>query len=223
MPIQCSYCDLEYPKCDFKAHEQACGSRTEDCDKCQQKVMLCDMIRHELSGCHRHATNQQQRQPQARQRQSVKRGSVPRRVVDQIMYPHTSSQDPPPMPVLPKVTNKQAAYNQSKRSTVTSRQDPFDSHFQRLETTNMQATHNNQPPHRAATNNRRPAKARNPIIYPSNSNSSNSNHTNSTTSPAAVHRAVSPANHNPDVDFSDITSKFRARRCKFENKRYFCQ
>lgn len=95
--MRCDYCELDYPRCEFDGHEKACGSRTEDCLKCRQKVMLSDMLKHESSGCRTHSTDQREQQ------QSIQ--SPPRpSPVEHMMYQRGARRAPPSL-LLPKVQN----------------------------------------------------------------------------------------------------------------------
>ena len=49
--ICCKHCELEVKAIDFQEHIAACGSRTDVCDKCLQRVMLRDMESHQKHGC----------------------------------------------------------------------------------------------------------------------------------------------------------------------------
>ena len=46
MPI-CRYCHLEVKAEGFEAHEEYCGSRTEQCHECSDYVMLKDWEKHQ--------------------------------------------------------------------------------------------------------------------------------------------------------------------------------
>lgn len=50
-PMQCLYCELEFPKDELEAHLDYCGSRTEPCSKCGQFIMLKEQIKHDESNC----------------------------------------------------------------------------------------------------------------------------------------------------------------------------
>ena len=49
--IPCKHCELEVKAINFQEHIAACGSRTDVCDKCLQRVMLRDMESHQKHGC----------------------------------------------------------------------------------------------------------------------------------------------------------------------------
>ena len=49
--VRCKHCELEVKAIDFQEHIAACGSRTDICDKCSQRVMLRDMESHQKHGC----------------------------------------------------------------------------------------------------------------------------------------------------------------------------
>lgn len=44
--ILCKYCSLQVKAVDYTEHEDACGSRTDECDQCSQRVMLRYMDDH---------------------------------------------------------------------------------------------------------------------------------------------------------------------------------
>ena len=50
-PVNCEFCDLDYPYCEIVEHKDMCGSRTDKCEKCNGIVMLKDMAKHMSSGC----------------------------------------------------------------------------------------------------------------------------------------------------------------------------
>lgn len=50
-PMQCLFCELEFPKDTLESHLDYCGSRTEPCPKCNQFIMLKDLTQHTDSGC----------------------------------------------------------------------------------------------------------------------------------------------------------------------------
>lgn len=50
-PQKCLYCELEFPKNELTDHTDYCGSRTEQCAKCSQFIMLKDQLKHEESNC----------------------------------------------------------------------------------------------------------------------------------------------------------------------------
>ena len=43
----CRYCHLEIKNESFEAHEEYCGSRTEQCPECSDFVMLKDWEKHQ--------------------------------------------------------------------------------------------------------------------------------------------------------------------------------
>ena len=49
--VLCKYCELEVKAADYDSHVDACGSRTDFCDKCNCRVMLKDMEEHKLAKC----------------------------------------------------------------------------------------------------------------------------------------------------------------------------
>ena len=49
--VECQFCDLEMSMQDFAQHENACGSRTDRCEKCGNYVMLREMTEHVSNGC----------------------------------------------------------------------------------------------------------------------------------------------------------------------------
>ena len=110
LPTKCDYCELEYPRCDFDSHEEACGSRTEDCLRCGQKVMLSDMLKHESSGCKSHSTaDQQQRVQNHHPRPSP---------IEQMMY-QRRARHPPPSLLLPKIQNTDRSQRQQRYNGAT--------------------------------------------------------------------------------------------------------
>ncbi|XP_060584425.1 TRAF-type zinc finger domain-containing protein 1-like [Ruditapes philippinarum] len=50
-PMQCVYCELEFPKDKLDSHLDYCGSRTEPCPKCGQFIMLKEQTKHDDSNC----------------------------------------------------------------------------------------------------------------------------------------------------------------------------
>lgn len=50
-PMHCVYCELEVPKDKLESHLDYCGSRTEQCPKCGQFIMLKDQTKHDDSNC----------------------------------------------------------------------------------------------------------------------------------------------------------------------------
>ena len=51
MRIECKYCQLEIRRVDYLEHVDGCGSRTDFCEICNQRVMLRDMDEHKLAKC----------------------------------------------------------------------------------------------------------------------------------------------------------------------------
>ena len=49
--VICSYCKLEVKAFDLPEHSEACGSRTDVCDKCNQRVLLKYMEDHHDNYC----------------------------------------------------------------------------------------------------------------------------------------------------------------------------
>ena len=49
--MDCVYCQLKFPKNEFEAHIDYCGSRTEQCPKCGQYIKLKDQTKHEDTKC----------------------------------------------------------------------------------------------------------------------------------------------------------------------------
>ena len=49
--MECKYCELEVKAGEYDTHIDACGSRTDYCDKCNVRVMLKDMEEHKLAKC----------------------------------------------------------------------------------------------------------------------------------------------------------------------------
>ena len=49
--VECKYCELDVKAADYDTHIDACGSRTDYCDKCNVRVMLKDMEEHKLAKC----------------------------------------------------------------------------------------------------------------------------------------------------------------------------
>ena len=44
--ILCDYCQVDFPRRVLPAHVDACGSRTEECEGCGERVMLREMEAH---------------------------------------------------------------------------------------------------------------------------------------------------------------------------------
>ena len=49
--LNCKYCELEVRAGDYDTHTDACGSRTDFCDRCNVRVMLKEMEEHKLTKC----------------------------------------------------------------------------------------------------------------------------------------------------------------------------
>lgn len=49
--MHCVYCELELPKDGLDSHLEYCGTRTEQCPKCAQFIMLKDQMKHNDSNC----------------------------------------------------------------------------------------------------------------------------------------------------------------------------
>lgn len=47
----CYFCELEFSQDQLEDHLDFCGSRTEQCFKCKQYVMLKDQVQHENTNC----------------------------------------------------------------------------------------------------------------------------------------------------------------------------
>lgn len=47
----CAFCELSVPANELGKHESYCGTRTEQCTKCQQYIMYKDRMTHEESNC----------------------------------------------------------------------------------------------------------------------------------------------------------------------------
>lgn len=63
--MHCNFCDLDMQFNEYSEHVDACGSRTDHCELCNQVVMLKDMEAHKLSSCNDHVTRATQ--PQTKQ------------------------------------------------------------------------------------------------------------------------------------------------------------
>lgn len=51
MRVECKYCELEIPRAEYTEHKNGCGSRTDFCELCNQRVMLKDMEEHKQAKC----------------------------------------------------------------------------------------------------------------------------------------------------------------------------
>ena len=51
--MECKFCELDIKSRDFEQHVDNCGSRTDFCDRCMQRVMLKDMEEHKTLKCGR--------------------------------------------------------------------------------------------------------------------------------------------------------------------------
>ena len=49
--MECKYCELDICRSDYPEHVEQCGSRTDFCDLCNQRVMLKDMSEHKAMKC----------------------------------------------------------------------------------------------------------------------------------------------------------------------------
>lgn len=49
--VRCTFCDLSYELAKFADHVNHCGSRTEECAACKQRVQLKDRELHDESNC----------------------------------------------------------------------------------------------------------------------------------------------------------------------------
>ena len=49
--VHCNYCDLYVKACEYEEHENPCGSRTDECEKCQKRVMLRYITFHMENEC----------------------------------------------------------------------------------------------------------------------------------------------------------------------------
>lgn len=49
--MECKYCELEIRRADYQDHVNGCGSRTDFCELCNQRVMLKDMDEHKQIKC----------------------------------------------------------------------------------------------------------------------------------------------------------------------------
>ncbi|XP_061197301.1 TRAF-type zinc finger domain-containing protein 1-like isoform X2 [Saccostrea echinata] len=50
-PIKCIYCEMDVAKGELEEHQGYCGTRTENCIRCGQFIMVKDMAQHEESRC----------------------------------------------------------------------------------------------------------------------------------------------------------------------------
>ncbi|XP_062590468.1 TRAF-type zinc finger domain-containing protein 1-like isoform X2 [Saccostrea cucullata] len=50
-PIKCVYCEMDVAKGELEEHQGYCGTRTENCIRCGQFIMVKDMAQHEESRC----------------------------------------------------------------------------------------------------------------------------------------------------------------------------
>ena len=44
--VECEFCEVSVPMVELSDHQEYCGSRTENCERCLQLVKLRDMDRH---------------------------------------------------------------------------------------------------------------------------------------------------------------------------------
>lgn len=49
--MECKYCELDIRRSDYPEHVEQCGSRTDFCELCNQRVMLKDMSEHKAMKC----------------------------------------------------------------------------------------------------------------------------------------------------------------------------
>ena len=49
--VECEFCEVSVPMVELSDHQEYCGSRTENCERCLQLVKLRDMDRHISSKC----------------------------------------------------------------------------------------------------------------------------------------------------------------------------
>ena len=49
--VECKYCELDIRRGDYQEHVEQCGSRTDFCELCNQRVMLKDMSEHKEMKC----------------------------------------------------------------------------------------------------------------------------------------------------------------------------
>ena len=49
--VECKYCELDVKHKEYGDHVDACGSRTDYCELCGQRVMLKDMDEHKMAKC----------------------------------------------------------------------------------------------------------------------------------------------------------------------------
>ena len=49
--MECKYCELEVRRANYPDHVDQCGSRTDFCELCNQRVMLKDMSEHKAMKC----------------------------------------------------------------------------------------------------------------------------------------------------------------------------
>jgi len=48
---ECKYCELDITRDQYEEHTEGCGSRTDFCELCNQRVMLRDMEEHLVNKC----------------------------------------------------------------------------------------------------------------------------------------------------------------------------
>ena len=51
MSVECKFCDLKILRSEYEEHQNDCGSRTDLCELCNQRVMLKDMDEHKQAKC----------------------------------------------------------------------------------------------------------------------------------------------------------------------------
>ncbi|XP_028400581.1 TRAF-type zinc finger domain-containing protein 1-like [Dendronephthya gigantea] len=49
--VNCKYCEIAMLACEMGEHEEACGSRTDECENCKRRILLKDLEDHIASGC----------------------------------------------------------------------------------------------------------------------------------------------------------------------------
>ena len=49
--MNCKFCEIILPACDISEHQESCGSRTEECENCQRRILVKDFENHIASGC----------------------------------------------------------------------------------------------------------------------------------------------------------------------------
>ena len=49
--VECKYCELDIRRSEYPEHVEQCGSRTDYCELCNQRVMLKEMSEHQAMKC----------------------------------------------------------------------------------------------------------------------------------------------------------------------------